>query len=265
MNGWCKAYFKDANDMGEVEDNSVQLIIGSPSEVARNVLERQVEWRTSVFQWFIPYAFYHGMFKECYRVLKPDGVFMFNMGTSHKDYSNLFGSNRLNCLFPYVWVQNILRATDFKIKEDFIWVKRIQKPLLPARLFGGKNKAFLSYSEPFKTRIFDEYEHFFMFTKTDSYKFTAHGPLSTVIRASAPHKLAKTQDTEITPFSEPLMRMIIETFTEEDDTVLDPLAGTGTLGKVATRLGRNCILYEINRELEPTMKKKIGNALQVMT
>jgi len=42
------------------------------------------------------------------------------------------------------------------------------------------------------------------------------------------------------------------------DTVLDPFLGTGTTAKVASELKRNSIGYEINEELMPVIKDKIG-------
>jgi len=40
------------------------------------------------------------------------------------------------------------------------------------------------------------------------------------------------------------------------DWVLDPFAGTGTTGEVAQKLGRNCILFELNPEYEEIIKKR---------
>lgn len=258
MKPWCKVYFKNANSMEEVEDDSIQLIVTTAPEVLRMVLEKQMEWKIPVFNWFVPFIFFVGMFMESYRVLKPDGTFFLNMGTSHKDYTEIFGSNQLNCLFPYLWVQNILRVTNFKIKEDFIWVKTsTEDHWIPSRVFGDD------------TKIVDAYEHFFMFTKSDKWKF--HRPkntgnmLSTVWYATPVTKQTEIGEIKLTPFSEPLIEMIVKTFTDKGDTVLDPMAGTGTLGKVATKTGRNCILYEARPGLRPIMEEKVGKTLKVMT
>jgi DNA modification methylase len=40
------------------------------------------------------------------------------------------------------------------------------------------------------------------------------------------------------------------------DTVLDPFAGSGTTGEVATELGRNSILVELNPSYIPLIEKR---------
>ncbi|MEM4750003.1 MAG: site-specific DNA-methyltransferase, partial [Sulfolobales archaeon] len=46
---------------------------------------------------------------------------------------------------------------------------------------------------------------------------------------------------------EEILERVIRISTREGDLILDPMAGTGTTGVVAKRLGRRFILIEINR------------------
>ena len=50
---------------------------------------------------------------------------------------------------------------------------------------------------------------------------------------------------------------LIRTLSSENDTVLDPFAGSGTTLKVARELGRNSIGYEINPEFESLIREKV--------
>lgn len=257
MKAWCKVYFKDANSMQEVEDESIQLVIVSPPDIARWIIEMQSKlpqkkWDLLFPGYYFGFQCFHNLFMECYRLLKSDGVLLFNIGVSNKDYTKSFDNNQINCLFPYVWVANILYATELKIQEDFICVKTpSSKQILPARDFiQGK-------------KILSSYEHFFLLTKSDHWKMNIPEKnvfLSTIWYANFVPKFIDGE-INVTPFNETLIERIVELFTDEGDVVLDPMAGTGTLGKVAVKMDRNCILYEIDKRLEPIIKAKVGEAL----
>lgn len=59
---------------------------------------------------------------------------------------------------------------------------------------------------------------------------------------------------------EALLERIILVSTEAGDLVLDPMAGTGTTGAVAQKLGRRFILIERERKYVDAMLKRIRNA-----
>ena len=58
-------------------------------------------------------------------------------------------------------------------------------------------------------------------------------------------------------FPEELPKRLIKMFSFYGETILDPFVGSGTTALAAKRLGRNSIGYEINKEFEPIIKKKI--------
>ncbi len=235
--------------MSEVQNDSVQLIVTSPSEVKLISLDwplnklspldqalsaTHLSSLLNVFKAtgfpFLPPRF----FRECHRVLRSDGVFLWNLGYSCQDFSSMFGAHKINCLYPYLYSEYILSVSNFLIQDDFIWVKE------PPGLFHERDN------------IVDSFEHFFLFTKSENWKFHPEWKqFRTAWIESAANVLEvkrKMKDLPA-PFSEPILRLILNTFTDPGDTVLDPLAGTGTLGKVAVRMGRNVILYEIKEEL----------------
>lgn len=68
-------------------------------------------------------------------------------------------------------------------------------------------------------------------------------PSNQIVAAIAPHGL-KRQHPATFPVGIP--RFLINTWSEEGDTILDPFAGSGTVGIACRLLKRNCILIEQN-------------------
>lgn len=62
----------------------------------------------------------------------------------------------------------------------------------------------------------------------------------------------------IAAFPDELPFRIISLFSYIGETVLDPFLGSGTTMKIAKKLGRNSIGYEILKELEPTILENTG-------
>jgi DNA modification methylase len=62
----------------------------------------------------------------------------------------------------------------------------------------------------------------------------------------------------IAAFPEEIPYRLIKLFSYVGETVLDPFMGSGTTLKVASKLGRKAIGYEIDLELLPIIKKKLG-------
>jgi DNA modification methylase len=59
-------------------------------------------------------------------------------------------------------------------------------------------------------------------------------------------------------FPRKLVEMCIKLGCPEGGTVLDPFAGSGTVGEVALKLGRNAVLIEINPDYIELIKKRLG-------
>ena len=57
-----------------------------------------------------------------------------------------------------------------------------------------------------------------------------------------------------------LMYRIIEKYTKESDTILDPFMGSGTTGVACVQLNRNFIGYEISPDYFKIAEKRIGEA-----
>ena len=62
----------------------------------------------------------------------------------------------------------------------------------------------------------------------------------------------------IAAFPEELVRRLIILYSHVGETVLDPFLGSGTTMKVSRLLNRSCIGYEIDLELLPIIRAKVG-------
>lgn len=67
-----------------------------------------------------------------------------------------------------------------------------------------------------------------------------------------------TIEKGIAAFPDELAYRLIKLFSYYGETVLDPFLGSGTTMKMANLLNRNSIGYEIVRDLESVIKKKVG-------
>lgn len=65
-------------------------------------------------------------------------------------------------------------------------------------------------------------------------------------------------EKNIAAFPEELPYRLVKLFSYKGETVLDPFLGSGTTMKIARKLGRNSIGFEVNEELIPIIKKKVG-------
>ena len=59
-------------------------------------------------------------------------------------------------------------------------------------------------------------------------------------------------------FPEALPKKCIMAASKEGDTILDPFAGSGTVGKVAKSLGRKAILYDLSSEYCAMARKRVS-------
>ena len=78
------------------------------------------------------------------------------------------------------------------------------------------------------------------------------------------HSITRTsKDPRLYPTQKPqkLLERIIRLYTNEGSRVLDPVCGSGTTGFVADRLGRKCVLCDINPEVEAVLRKRFDDGV----
>jgi len=78
------------------------------------------------------------------------------------------------------------------------------------------------------------------------------------------HSITRTQkDPRLYPTQKPqkLLERLILMFTNEGDTVLDPVCGSGTTGFVADRLNRKCVMFDKNKNVLPIIIKRFQDKI----
>ena len=60
------------------------------------------------------------------------------------------------------------------------------------------------------------------------------------------------------PFPDEIPLRLIQLYTFQGETVLDPFGGSGTTMKIARNLKRNSIIYEINSDYIELIKQNVG-------
>lgn len=224
------------------------------------------------------------VFKEVYRVMKDDGILWLNIGDSYagsgqgvgspvstKQSTNQGSISKKSILLNINGVQKkeligipwklafALRDIGFIIRQDIIW----HKP------------------NPFPSSVRDRFcvahEYLFMLTKKSHYKFNYDAALEKAVyygsRGASKNRYeqnteslakqptgkrlkrdvwtiqpAKYKGAHFATFPVDLVKPCIKTATDENDVVLDPFMGSGTVAEVATIAKRKFVGIELNKE-----------------
>lgn len=242
--------------LGQLEDNSIDLVITSPPYAD---LKKYIDFSgipaDDYVDWFIPYC------KEIERVIKPSGSFILNINDK---VDNGFRH-------PYVFdlISRLHKETNLKMFERLFWNKL--KGLPNRYRFGdrveflfwfAKEKGFYfnidemrtPYSEksiqrmknPLKKRFARDEDN----QKSKDYKDWQPNPKgalpTTLVSISSEAK--RIADNHVAVYPLELVNYFIKGATKPGDLVLDPFMGTGTTGLSATNLGRNYIGFEMQQD-----------------
>ncbi len=161
---------------------------------------------------------------ECFRVLKNTGSLIYN----HK--------NRIKKgiqITPYEW----LLKTQFIIKQELVWFNGSQN-FDKIRFYPMTERVFWLSKSP-DTKLTNTINHHDFFDKKEWH------PVGT----SGSHTRA---------FPEKMVEDILSCF-PESRVILDPFAGSGTVGVVSKRMGKDCILIEKDKSYIDLIKTKLAN------
>jgi modification methylase len=262
--------------MTELEDNSIDLILSGPPYFDHVIYSNENENLSTKK----PDEFYDGMTKlwqNSERKLKEKGIIAIWLHDVYKKEDGYFTLHPLHAKILETFSPNL------KLRNIIVWdryANRTQE-LPPEETFGTRfqyiliySKGATNYEETLKKLYWQPiWKHKtypkFLGSKTLYYPIMALGknPFTRKILNplfSKTKKLLvkdKYQEKEyITTCPEEVAQMLMDNFTRPYDTVCDPFLGSGTTMKVASRLNRKCIGFEINKKIKNVILEKVGPA-----
>lgn len=266
-------YYKSSTDMVEVQNNSVELIITSPpyfniKDYSKDGYQttRHSEVKNDDLGSLNNYRDYlDGLLKvwqECYRVLKPNGKLCINvplMPMLKKDFNTHYNRHIFDLQSD---IQNtILAKTPFFLYDLYIWnrVNTTKKLMFgsypyPRNFYAQNTSEFITvYVKDGKPEKSEKaYREESKLSQEEWIEFTKQ-----IWNIPIPNKsdLAFGKHSAIMPETIPFR--LIKLFSCVGDVVLDPFAGSGTTLRVARKLKRHFVGYELYQSYSKIIEKKI--------
>ena len=258
MVGGQKVYFADSRSLDFVDDGAVDFIMTSPPYWNLKDYGHDGQIGQSGYEEYLDEL--NRVWDECYRVAKPDAVFVLNVGNRRHD------KNYLPIGFDIY-----SRMNRWTLWDSLVWYIPNALPQ-PAsyveRLFDNKYEFLLVFTKDggrsgytfHKPRVPNKYRD----ADPRKHKMNAKGRcLGNVIRIPAyrPPNV-RAMNYHAASYPEELAALMLHTMTDMGDTVLDPFLGSGTTLKVARAMGRRGVGVEVNRGFEPVIRGKISEPFE---
>jgi len=236
----------------KISSNSVQCIITSPPYWGMR--DYKINGQIGLEENFDDYlANLIKVFDETKRILRQDGTLWINIGDTYTSGNRKYRASdkknparKMNSrpdtpsglkpkdLIGIPWhLAFSLQRSGWYLRSDIIWHKPNGMP------------------ESVKDRPNRNHEYLFLLSKSNKYFFdldALNRSLGKKQRSvwDIPIKANNTNHSAV--FPEELITPCVESSTRENDMILDPFYGSGTVGKVCLKLNRKCIGIELNQE-----------------
>ena len=276
LNYLNKVFFKDSRKMRDLPDNSVQLIITSPpyfnikdySKDGRQIsaIGKKMKGQIGDIKEYDDYIKEMlKVWKECERVLKPNGKLVINtplMPMLKRDLDTHYNRHIFNIDSD---IQHSIRTkTGLFLLDMYIW----------NRTNPSKKLMFGSYPYPRNFYAQNTTEFITVYVKDgkpeqpskeakEASKLTQKEWVHLTkqiwdIPIPGKGDLAFGKHSAIMP--EEIVKRAVKLYSVVGDLVLDPFAGSGTTLRVAKKLGRSYIGYEISPSYKDIINQKLGIA-----
>jgi DNA modification methylase len=253
-----KIYCKDSRCMDEVAENSVHLIVTSPPYFDLknyNSNNNHTNQAGDIPDYREYISFLNQVWKECVRVLYPDGKLCINIMPLFLSGNESVFRRRETKLLITDLERYMLETECMYLHSLYIWDKR-------------KIVRFSSFgSYPYPGNIFSTFpfEWIIVFSKKgkrervpkeikEQSRLSRREWLDWAVNSIWEMQPAKAQLVgHPAPFPDELPRRLIKLY-----TILDPFLGSGTTVRVAHSLGRHAIGYEVNPTYVEIAKRSLA-------
>ena len=207
-----------------------------------------------------------GVFDEVRRVLRDDGTLWLNIGDSYTSGGRTWRApDKKN---PIRAMDRRPATPDGLKPKDLIGVPwRLAMALQQA---GWYLRADIIWNKPncqpesVKDRPTRSHEYLFLFSKEEKYYYNSdgvRGPNDRNVRTVWDINTLPYSDAHFATFPPALVEPCISLGSRENDLVLDPFIGSGTLGQVALQMKRRFLGIELNPEYVEIAKRRLNGAI----
>lgn len=269
-----KVFYKGAQDMSEIPSKSIDLIVTSPpyfniknyAKDGKQINLHSIPQKKDIgqienFEKYIDSLLV--VWKECFRVLKPNGKLCINAPLMPIKKVSKFTSTNRSIYDIQSCIQNkILNYTKFQLMDLYIWNRtNPTKKLMfgsypyPRNFYAQNTIEFITvYVKPGKTldKVSQKLKNASKLTIKEWINYTKQ---IWNIPIANKNDIAFGKHPAIMPIE--IANRCIRLFSYINDVILDPFAGSGTTLLVAKKLKRNFVGYEIYKNYKKIIDRKV--------
>ncbi|MFX1499950.1 MAG: DNA-methyltransferase [Promethearchaeota archaeon] len=278
-----KVFFKNSNDMREIEANSIDLMVTSPPYPMIEMWDQLFSFlnkdiKQTLQEGYSKEAFnlmhqeLEKVWKEVARVLKPGGIACINIGDATRKIGGYFQ------LFPnHIKVSGYFHENNFVELPCILWRKPTNSPnkflgsgMIPPNAYVSlEHEYILIFRKGINKRKFSpkserRYESAFFWEERNKWFSDIWNDIkgtSQIMNKRNNYQNKLRERSGAYPLELPYR--LINMFSLYEDLILDPFWGTGTTSLASMISARNSIGYEINHEFINIFKKNIKKLTQL--